>query len=440
MAHPERTHHHIIPWKRVAVVTIVMAIAVSALWVVIRAFGGADIDTPTPAPEPTPGQTIATPTVAVESTPTVVPATPVETEAPEWVAGSLPAMLEMAPDRLSDDSLPLNDVAKYSDIDGWMEANGIADPESLDDPVIAEWEEQLESLALPASIREFGLDPIWLQTYGFDLTQVDHVLVIGQAPDYVMIMRGDFDPTTMQAAWVASGYQAVEIEGMTTWSLYPGEGIDLSAPESRPAMGTMNNVILLEDGTLVTAARSERLGSVLRVVNGDAPSLAANDDVAALLQPGTGVDTLVTAVLSKGSLLQGTPDTLPETATPMPGTPEPPLLGTPEPGQEPRVGEVALVLIGIWPPNDGQASMSVRVVMNDPGTATEAAQAMQRRLNDSISPVTDKPYADRFGQPVVSVSSGVVTVHVLLEKGSEDWLDALSSRELGFAFWEPEGD
>jgi hypothetical protein len=84
--------------------------------------------------------------------------------------------------------------------------------------------------------------------------------------------------------------------------------------------------------------------------------------------------------------------------------------------------------------------MSVRVVMDDTGTATEAAQAMQRRLNDSISPVTGKPYADRFGQPVVSVSSGVVTVHVLLEKGSEDWLDAISSRDLGFAFWEPEGD
>lgn len=425
-----------IPWRRVVVVTVVMAIGVAALWLVIRAFGGSELDIPTP--EPTVGQTVVTPTATVEATPTTEPATPVVTEVPQWEPGSLPAMLEMAPDRLSDNSLPLNDVARYSDISGWMDANGIADPESLDDPAIVEWEAQLDALALPASIREFGLDPIWLRTYGYDLTQVDQVLVIGQAPDFVMIMRGDFDPAALQAAWVASGYQAVEIEGMTAWSLYPGDGIDLSAPESRPAMGAMNNVILLEDGTLVAAARSERLGSVLRVVNGDAPSLAEHDDVAALLQPGTGVDTLVTAVLSKGSLLQANPDALPEIATPAPGTPEPAEPGTPEAGEELRVGEVALVLIGIWPPDDGQVSMSVRMVMDDPATATESAQVVQQRLRHSISTVTGGPYADRFSQPVVSVSDGVVTVHVRLEQGPEEWLDALSSRDLGFAFWAPE--
>jgi hypothetical protein len=439
MGTPERTHHHMIPWRRVVMVAIVMTFAVSAMWLVIRTFGESDIATPTPPPEPTAGQTIATPTAPVHSTPTTEPATPVVTEVPQWEAGSLPAMLEMAPDRLSDDSLPLNDVAKYSDIDGWMASNGIADPLSLAGPDIAEWDAQLDALALPASLHEFGLDPIWPQTYGFDLTQVDQVLVIGQAPDYVMIMRGDFDPELLQSAWVANGYQAVELEGMTIWSLYPGDRIDLSAPESRPAMGSMNNVILLEDGTLIAAARSARLGSVLQVVNGDAPSLAEHDDVQALLQPGTGVDTLETAVLSKGSLLQGTSDSMPELATPMPGTPEPLLPGTPEPGDELQVGEAALVLIGIWPPNDGQISMSIRIVMDDPGAATESAQMIQQLLRSSISPVTGTPYADRFGNPVASVSRGVVTVHAQMEQGPVGWLDVVSSRDLGFAFWEPEG-
>src|SRR5680860_317699 len=309
MSAPERPAHQAFPWMRVCSITLVVAIVISGMWLVIRQFDDTNVDDdPSPSVDASPEATPAA--VATTVTPTGRPATDASAE-PNWPEGSLPHMLGLAPDRLADDSLPLNDIARYADIGGWMAACGIPAPRSLADPGLAAWEAQLDHLAIPTSLRERGLDPVWRQTYGFDLTQVEQVLILGQAPDYVMFLRGTFDAGELQPAWVTSGYQAVEVKGQTIWSLSPGDAIDLSARESRPAMGALNNVVLLENGTLIAAARMTRIGSVLEVVNDNAPSLAENGDIAALLIPGSGVDRLASAVISKGSLVQGTASTMP---------------------------------------------------------------------------------------------------------------------------------
>ncbi|HYI26149.1 MAG TPA: hypothetical protein VD767_12130, partial [Thermomicrobiales bacterium] len=233
--------------QRIIIITTVFALVVAALWQVIGALDDTGVNRSQPDPPASPGATEAAPTV--DATPTEPIATP--DLVPEWPVGSLPEMLNLAPNRLADGSLPLDDIATYADIARWMAARGIATPASITDPAFAAWSAELAVLAIPDTLRASGLDPAWDAAYGFSLLDVQQVLQVGQAPDYVVIMRGAFDPAALQAAWVASGYQPVELEGVTAWSLTPGDTIDLSPAASRPAMGSLNNIVLLEDGTLV---------------------------------------------------------------------------------------------------------------------------------------------------------------------------------------------
>jgi hypothetical protein len=343
-------------------------------------------------------------------------------------------------------------VARYADIAGWMAACGISTPQSLDDAGLPAWEAQLDNLAIPTSLRERGLDPVWRQTYGFDLTQVEQVLIIGQAPDYVTVMRGAFDADELQTAWVTSGYQAVEIERQTIWSLAPGDAIDLTAPESRPAMGTLNNVVMLENGMLIASAKLSRLGSVLEVVNGEAPSLAEHDDVAAFLIPDVGVKRLASAVISKGSLVQGTVLTMPTAmSTPLAASPEVDGGATPE--SEPVMPEVNLVLLGIplenaanltttVPQSGSLAAITVIVVFDELEDARRANVEIAARLDAGVSPVTQQPYSDRLPHTTSSVTGAddrsVVVVVGDLTGGAGNWLGMIGDRDLGFLYWLPE--
>lgn len=453
---PEPAHRHALPWVRIVSIVAVMATLVSALWIVIRQVDDTDVGNLDPT------EAVASPEASPPGTPPPATppgaATPEGDDGPDWPPGSLPALLEYAPDRLADDSLPLNAVASYADIAGWMSAQGVTTPVSLADPALPAWEGELDNLAIPLSLRERGLDPVWQSTYGFDLTEVEQVLIIGQAPDYVTILRGTFDPDGLQAAWVASGYQAVEVEGATVWSLFPGDTIDLSAQESRPAMGTLNNVVMLDDGTLVAAAKTSRVGSTLEVINGNAPSLAENDDIAALLLPGTGAEGVASAVISKGSLLQTSEAAMSGPMSTPSSTPEPGSVATPEAeGGMPEVN-VALMSIPLpptpppLPPSPGEATpvaggteggrMTMLMVLDDMIDARVADEVITSRLESERSSVTGDPYSSRVGEPQVTVLDGddraVVMVSGVLTYGSSDWLDILRDRDLGFALWLPE--
>jgi hypothetical protein len=442
MSRPEPPPYVPLPWRTIVSVAVVMAISITVLWSIIDRFDSTDV----PLDDGTPGVAVIDPTVPPpdEGTP---PSTPLP-NGPTWPVGSLPDMLNRAPDRLADGSLPLNDIARYADIAAWTLAMGIEMPTSLDDPGLGPWEESLEALALPANLREGALRAPWRATYGFDLTNVEQVLVVGQAPDYVMIMRGTFDPQALQAAWVASGYQPVEVEGTTIWSLFPEDQVDLSAPESRPGMGTLNNVVILEDGTLISAARISQLGAALRVAHEDDPSLAEHADVASLLVPGTGVDTLASAVIDKGTLLQGTATTMPSPN----GTPAatPPVPGTP--GVSAAMPEARLVLLGIPVTNATPAGspepypvaaprLVMAIVVADADAARATRRGIEHRLATDTSPVTEEPYAARLGnvqlEVVASPDRPVVLITGDLARGPADWLGMLGDRDLGFAFWMP---
>lgn len=458
-------------WRRSWVILGAIVVALLVVLIVGAGIWATTRDQPhTPALEtvsPAASATVSSASQAPQSgTATTASATavssPVDASLP--AVGSLPWFLRLAPDRLANDSLPLPFVASYADISGWMAQQGIARPSSLTDPALGRWERQVGALSLPTSLATRGTEEIWQTTYGFNLTQVDQVLMVGSAPDSVMILTGAFDPTALQNAWVSSGYQAVKIEGMTIWSLYPGDIIDLSSPASRPALGSLNNVVLLEDGTLVAAAKLSRLQSVLKVLNGNQQSLAANTDIQRLLSPIDEVEELVSAVIEKGELLEtvgsiddvgsGTDASSPvadETNTPVSASID---------ASATRMPEVRLILLGLRgteeagplatpaspvaatprPTNGADNYEMVMVFLFDEEDAAPVAErSIQDRLAHGRSTVTDAAFTNRLAGPHFQATAvqdwSVLVLHAQLVQGPADWVRIVETRDLEFAFW-----
>ncbi|HEV2072883.1 MAG TPA: hypothetical protein VGR29_04490 [Thermomicrobiales bacterium] len=430
----------------VVVISVVAAIAV-VVWVLLLV---RDEESPVdPPPEPTVSP-LATP--ATPPPPGTVMATPVPNlsvePAPE--PGSLSDLLRYAPDRLADDTLPLSDIARYADIKRWMDAGGVEIPDGPQDRAWEQWETGLGTLALPEVLAARANDPLWDATYGFQLTDVDQVLAVGQAPDYVLIMRGDFEPEALHAAWVQSGYQAVRAEDVTIWSLFPGDAVDLSAPASRPALGNLNNIVLLDDGTLIATSRLSRLEDVVRVAQEDAPSLDDNPAVAALLAPGAGAESMVTAVIVKGSLLATVASTPTVIATPFGATSTGPLpISTPSPSPiaDLQMPPVELMLAGIEAPGSGGTPPVFSMVLSFDAVedATRAMISVDRTLQEDRSPVTHRSYRERL-EPlqmrVIGTEQGdaLLLIRTGLLNGSADWLVILEERDLGFLMWPLELD
>lgn len=415
----------------VAIGAVLAAIGVVA-WVFVLV-----LDEPSPI-VPTP---VGSPVALVPATSPPAKATPLPTVSvvPTVVPGSLPDLLRYAPDRLADNSLPLSDIARYANISGWMSARGVATPVDGAASASGRWQRELDLLAIPDVIHARGNEAIWRETYGFGLADVDALLAVGSAPDLVIVMRGDFEASTLEAAWVQSGYQAIRAQGHTIWSLFPGDAVDLSAPASRPALGNMNNVILLDDGTLIATSRLSRMEEALAVVRGEAPSLAGNPAISALLAPGAGAGELATALIVKGSVLAMAQELVTPIATRVPEVP-----GTPgaTPAMAPPMPEAGLVLAGLSPPPapDAAPIFSLVVSYDSAGDATLAMRRANRALREDESPLTGRPYANRL-RPVdlrvvgANGAGSVVLVRARPLAGAGDWMAVLDQRDLGFLAW-----
>jgi len=453
---PTSPEHQPLAIRRLLLMLCVMTVGIAGLWMLIDRFSNVDVNDPLPPLAG--GSPVATPVAEAGAI-----ATPGEDGINPPRAGSLPDLLRYAPDRLADDSLPLTDVARYADLQAWTASRGLATLNGLTDSSLPAWSAELDSLAIPTSLADRGLDPAWDQSYGFNLTQVHQVLIVGQAPDYVMMLRGGFDPARLQDAWVSSGYQAVEVEGTTIWTLFPGDTIDLSDTASRPAMGMLNNIVLLDDGTLVSAAKLPRLQSVLRVLNGSASSLADNPSVASLIGPATDSEDLVSAVISRGSLLESLAPDLPppivETRTSDGSIDRSLTTMAQDAALSARMPRVDLMIIGILLPVPQGAGttpfadaplpkpdpqLRLMLSFDDIDVARIAQRVIEQRFNQHLSPVTGAPYGDRYGAAWNRLldapgDPAVVEIGATLSRGAADWLAILSDRDVGFAFWLGQG-
>lgn len=435
--------------RRISAATIVVAIAIAAaIGVIVWVFSVVRDEEPPidPTPVPTevaagPGTPASTPAATPDSGDGPIVATQDLVTVLPIQRGSIENMLGYSPDRLADDSLPLSDVAEYADIDAWMRARGVETPRGLDDPAFGAWEDELENLAIPSVLSARATDAAWVDTYGFGLHDVHQVLAVGQAPDYVLIMRGHFDPDELQAAWADSGYQAIRSQDVTLWSLFPGDAVDLSAPASRPALGNMNNVVLLDDGTLIATSRLARLEQAIRAARGDEPSLDENPEIAALLARPTYPQRIDTAVILKGSLLAADPGS-PMIATPSPIIRETTGSTTPVTTDSPPPLPEATLMLASMDAGSGDSEPRFSLVFSYQ-TAEDAVAAMirsDRAIRTAESPVTGLPYADRIDLSslrtwAVGEEGRIVELRATLPAGPDDWLVIIEERDLGFAMW-----
>lgn len=350
-----------------------------------------------------PGEATAVPTAAATPAPTATaPASPV---AVAWPPGSLPALLSMAPDPLDDDpGLPIQ--ATYADIAGWLDAQGHA-AGTLDDE---SFREAIAPLPLPEPVRSGGLSAAWRDAYGFDLRQVDAVLAIGQAPNLVLIMPGRYDADALYATWVGNGYQAVEIEDTTVWSLAPGDRIDLSAPASQPSLGLLNTMVVLDDGTLIASSRPSLMAEALRVAEGEAGSLAARAELRPALR--RSVDA-VAAILATGEIV----------AAPAPGD------LPPSPAVEVALPDIELVLFAV--PPDG-ASVRVTLVLEE---ATDDPAVLSRALRERVD--ADPAWSARWAVDAIDIAGDGTLIELTISggPGREATLAIADPRELGPFRW-----
>ena len=402
------------------IIGIVLALAVVA--VVINLVLESDQGPLEPTPQPTLMPTQEPTQVATPSTPG-----PTFEAEPEPAPGSLLDMMGYAPDRLADDSLPLSDIARYADIERWMELQGVEIPSDPDDPGWDLWQSQLPALALPEVLATRGTDGIWIDTYGFGLHDVNQVLAVGSAPDYVIVMRGDFDAAALNATWAENGYQAVRVDNVTYWSLYPGDSVDLSAPASRPALGNMNNLVLLEDGTLIATSRSGRMEQTIRTISGENPALADNAEISSLLTTGVAPENLLTAVMLKGNVLEEVsvgPSAL-TTATPSADLPQ-----------------ASMMLAGLQysPDSAGRTDMVIVTVYDSAEGAVQAEERVHQQFAAGVSDVTGEPYAARVTPIAMRTIASQDGAHLLLIQlapmnGYADWLQILEERDFGYIMW-----
>jgi len=449
-------------WLMAGIGAVVIAIVLMAITLGLRDDSPND---PTPTAEDVSRQATSTATVTPTATSTATvtpsPTVTIATPAVAQPTGSLTELLGYAPDRLSNDDIPLPFVAGYADIAGWTDAQGLTMPTGLDDPGLVVWERSLQALSLPTSLETRGTEELWQETYGFDLTRVDQVLMVGAAPDSILIMRGRFDERTLLDAWASSGYQAVQVEGVTIWSLWPGDEIALTAPASRPALGSLNNIVLLPDGTLVAAAKLSQLKAVLRVVNGDADSLAEQDDVQDLLALDA-VDALLSAVIEKGDFLATIPQDGADEASARVATAvaaeTKPVLQASTPETDVAMPTPELVLIGLVDSrpvtastvratpiaspageDDAAPTLLMALVFDDADDAGTGVTLVTDRLRDGRSSVTGRLYRARVADATVMAGGSdrdVLVLDATLANGAADWLQMMEERDFGFAFWE----
>src|SRR5262245_38124957 len=211
-------------------------------------------------------------------------------------------MLSIAPDVLDGSEATESDIAQFADVALQLQATGVSVPTSVDDPAMHLWVRAIRWMVLPQDLASRVFDPTWREVFGFDVLQVDQSLVAGEPPNVITILRGRFEQAEVIGALANSGYQEVDVDGLTIYSLSEDASVDLKNPVSQLALARMNNVVFLPDGTLVAAATLDLIRQVIAVSQGNANSLADRLDVSTIVNAMP--RQLASAILVRGGVLQ----------------------------------------------------------------------------------------------------------------------------------------
>jgi hypothetical protein len=217
-------------------------------------------------------------------------------------AGGLSAMLPHVPASLL---APASGVAYwtyaiYADVASQLAALGIPAPRRDDTAGHRRWWFALSGFALPIHTST-TIHPSWHDVFGWTMHEVDQSLEYVDAGERVMILRGNFDFDLIRSSLERSRYRPIAIDGGTIYSLFPDRHIDWGNQASHLMTGDLNNLALMDNGTLVGTGPLNALEQALSVGQDAAPSLAADEGTAMLLSAVE--EPLATAVVIPGTAL-----------------------------------------------------------------------------------------------------------------------------------------
>jgi hypothetical protein len=186
----------------------------------------------------------------------------------------------------------------------------------------------------------------------------------------------------VRAAWIATGYQEIEVASQTLYKLRDDYEISTRGP-ARYAFSSMNYAAILADGSLVFTSNLAAMSSVLETAAGQRPSLATRNDLNALLSHAAADFVAVVVSESKTfgefvelglvGLTAGGPASLPRDGQP-------------------------------WPRDAGQPISLARLVVQYkvPVDLEATAESVRQELTTGTSARWETPFATLF--PVVTVS------------------------------------
>ncbi|MGB3327407.1 MAG: hypothetical protein WBA46_00550, partial [Thermomicrobiales bacterium] len=294
------------------------------------------------------------------------------------------------------------------------------------------------SLALVSAGFQYGASPEFAKALGFSPLDVDRALEVGAPPNALSIYQGGLDRAAMEAAWAATGFKQVPLDGgQVLWTLGEKGEIDLSSPIAPFGAGAFKNLLLLDDQTLLVA----RMGEVVRAV----AAQAGTADRAASMLGVAGVESALAALspsvtssigLNSAGLAPG----------PRPGAP-----ATPVPaGRMPAIsvavfgieagarGEIATdgsTPVAATPGTHGSSTLvEVRLVTASAADADAAAKVAASRWETMQSQVTQQPFSDLMTLVASGVSPVENTVAAIdLESGASPgrWIQLVAMQDLG---------
>lgn len=158
---------------------------------------------------------------------------------------------------------------------------------------------------------------------GYTLSTVRQIVEFGTPPEVGMVMRLDMPVESLIPFWESNGYELIEREFGSFWSLDEEAGLDFEHPTQRIMLARMNNVAILEGDLIVYAATSRLLGEVMSLVPGETFTVnkkleglvAARPHAATPRLLGESMSAVSGETLSMNKDLEGRVAALPEDAT-----------------------------------------------------------------------------------------------------------------------------
>jgi hypothetical protein len=312
-------------------------------------------------------------------------------------------MLALAPDVMAQPEPPMQ-IAQFGDVAAQLAALGREQPTSGIDPAFEGWIAATQAVPMPRPLAQYAMVPEFEEFLGFTFFQIDQGLQVGEPPELMTFLRGRFDEDAMRAAWMNAGYQTLDEGGVEVFSLAEGPEFDPDNPLQRMFLANVNNATILPDGTVAFAPTLELMRGILAVVAGEAPSLADNDQVAALLStvdlPLAGAMIFDGESLAAGAVFDPrmTPEQIEQVQQDLDESGEMPpvqlaLFGVtpggpiPPPPDEPDATPEAM---------DVPAIYVIRLLMASAASAETAAETIPNRIATLNSLVRNQPYSEMF--------------------------------------------